>query len=107
MCSYVRRPLVKRDRTSKSLSRTRLEPAHSLCLRLRLRHGRGRPAVERCALSARTKRSPHNGWTAFRMSLQVAFGHPPGPYAFRGLLASALRAFPSSQRPFRFMIRLA
>ena len=65
---------------------------------LRLRHGRGRPAVERCALSARTKRSPHTGWTAFRVSLQAAFGHPPGPYASRGLLASVLRTFPGSQR---------
>ena len=37
---------------------------------------------------------PGNGWTAFRVSLQVAFGHLPGLYAFRGLLASALRAFP-------------
>ena len=73
-----------------------------LCLRLRLRHGRGHfSAVERCALSARTKRSPHTGWTVFRVSLRAAFSRPQGPYASRGPLASALRAFPSAQRKLR------
>ena len=33
-------PLVMRDRTSTSLSRTQFDPAHAVCFRLRLRHGR-------------------------------------------------------------------
>ena len=52
--SIVRRPLVMRDRTSKSLSRTRLEPAQLIVPSPPATARRGRPG---------------NGWTAFRVSL--------------------------------------
>ena len=91
----MRRPLVMRDRTSKSLSRTRLEPAQLIVPSPPATARRGRPAVEPRALSARAKRSPWQRLDGVSGVLgKAAFGHPPGPYAFRGLLASALRAFP-------------
>ena len=96
---YVRRPLVMRNGTSQSPLRTRLEPAQlivpSPC-------GYGTAAAALRSSRARFRRArnarPSNGWTAFRVSLQVACGHPPGPYAYRGLLASVLRTFLGSQR---------
>ena len=96
--TYVRRPLVMRNGTSQSPLRTRFEPAHSF-VPSPPAAARPRPPCGRAVRAFGAHQTlAHNGWTAFRVSLQVAFGHPPGPYASRGLLASVLRTFHSSQR---------
>ena len=58
-------------------------PAHPLW------HAPAALLIERHAFPMRARRSIRNGSTAFRLSLQVAFGRPPGPYAYRGLRARA------------------
>ena len=58
-------------------------PAHPL------RHAAAALLIERHAFPMRARRSIRNGLTASRLSLQVAFGHPPGPYAYRRLRARA------------------
>ena len=94
----MRRPLVMRNGTSQSPLRTRFEPAHSF-VPSPPAAARPRPPCGRAVRAFGAHQTlAHNGWTAFRVSLQVAFGHPPGPYASRGLLASVLRTFHSSQR---------
>ena len=85
--SIVRRPL--RCATGHP-SRTRalglgalVVPAHPLW------HAAAALLIERHAFPMRARRSIRNGSTASRLSLQAAFGHPPGPYAYRGLRARA------------------
>ena len=53
------------------------------CARLRMCAAR--------AFGARETLAPQYVWTAFRVSLQVAFGHPPGPYASRTTRLGASR----------------
>ena len=95
-----------RNGTSKSPLRTRFEPAHffvpSPC-------GYGTAAAALRSSGARFRRAPNarpgNGWTAFRVSLQVAFGHPPGPYAYRGLRARTSLSLARSGRSLRIFCR--
>jgi len=78
--------LSMRDGTSQSPSRPRSRRSYCPCASLR------DAAAALRSSGVRFQRTPldRNGWTAFRVSLQVACGHPPGPYASRGLLARAL-----------------
>ena len=100
MCAGPRE--TRRDSKSPSRPRSR----RTLCACASAAARRGRPAVERCALSARTKRSP---WQRLDGVSDVLAGgltaNPPGPYASRGLLASVLRTFHGSQRR-NFLVQL-
>ncbi len=94
--TYVRRPSVCATGLQVALAPS--VSAHSLCLRIRC--GTPRPPCGRAAraFGAREALALATAGRRLGCPCRWPYGHPPGLYAFRGLLASALRAFPGSQR---------